>query len=278
VKATIIIPTTGDRGTVLKFAVSSVIAQTETNWELFIIGDGTNPQTDKIAEDLAKKDNRIYFFKFKKDNSRGELHRHKLITTKAKGEIITYLCDRDLYLPNHIELLHQELQQTDFTHSLLSIVKETNELYPLPNFHINHTCSKQRIKESSKADSIPIPLSFVAHRLDSYLKLPHGWRTTPKGIYTDRYMWQQFCIQPWIKTSILYSPTVIYLKRGYHPGLSTPERTKISEQFSNKYLHSNNAQQFQIEFYKALFQREKKLITKVEKYKKRAKSWWKKIF
>ena len=46
-----ILTPTHDRADVLPFAVRSVIAQTETDWELFIVGDGC---THNTAEVVAK--------------------------------------------------------------------------------------------------------------------------------------------------------------------------------------------------------------------------------
>jgi hypothetical protein len=37
-----------------------------------------------------------------------------------------------------------------------------------------------------------LPLSSVGHSLAAYRALLFGWRTTPRGIWTDLYMWQQF--------------------------------------------------------------------------------------
>jgi hypothetical protein len=37
-----------------------------------------------------------------------------------------------------------------------------------------------------------IPLSAAAHRRETYRGLPYGWRSTPAGIPTDHYMWQQW--------------------------------------------------------------------------------------
>ncbi len=44
-----ILTPTYDRADVLPFAVRSVIAQTETDWELFIVGDGCTDNTAKVV-------------------------------------------------------------------------------------------------------------------------------------------------------------------------------------------------------------------------------------
>ena len=40
-------------------------------------------------------------------------------------------------------------------------------------------------------EQISMPLTCCAHTLAFYRRLPHGWRTTPAGSPTDRYMCQQ---------------------------------------------------------------------------------------
>ena len=43
----------------IKEAIESVIAQTYTNWELFVIDDGSTDRTAEIARSYAEKDSRI---------------------------------------------------------------------------------------------------------------------------------------------------------------------------------------------------------------------------
>ena len=46
----------------LEKAVFSIINQTYGNWELLLINDGSTDGSDRLAADLAKKDDRIKFF------------------------------------------------------------------------------------------------------------------------------------------------------------------------------------------------------------------------
>jgi len=275
-KATIILPTTGDRGPVLKYSVASVIQQSEEDWELFIVGDGVNDDTRIVAEELAASDSRIKYFGFPKDSSRGELNRHDLLKNKARGEIVCYLCDRDIWFSNHIELLYRELQSNDIAHSFPVCLKENGQIRLMgsPDMRVSQ---KKRARRAQAVEMVLIPLSIVAHRLDAYLKLPHGWRATPEGLMTDCYMWQQFYACEWIRASMIYVPTVIYLKRGSHPGLSTKERAEESRRFSELYLRDGGVVFYQSLINQASLIKLAKYHKRIANYNKRVKPFWKRL-
>lgn len=240
-KATILLPTTKDRGPILQYSVGSLLKQSEADWELFIIGDGLDLPSTKTAKALAESDPRIRFFPFEKSGSRGEEKRHKLLMQEAVGEIVCYLCDRDLYLPNHIEVMYSLLQNYDIGHSLPTVTLKNGTI------KMNNTVLDQRNveqRELSRFEQVSFGLSIAAHRMDAYKKLPEGWRLTPPGVYTDYYMWEQFLEQDWIRMGISFEPTVIYLPRAGHPGLSTTERVKESELYSRKFCHASGINEF----------------------------------
>ena len=224
----------------MRFSVGSVLQQTESSWELFIVGDGTHDSTKKIASDLAASDNRIFFFDYNKHPRRGEEYRHELLK-KANGEIVCYLCDRDLLLSNHLENMHALLRNVDFGHTF--IVKPS----PAGKFYYQGTMdvSNKAHRDAVVAGQIGIPLSVAGHRLDAYRRLPYGWRTTPDDQPTDRYMWQQFLSEKDISARSLLIPTVIYLRRGKHPGLSSAERLKELKSYFDKYCRPGGAQAYQ---------------------------------
>jgi len=275
-KATIILPTTADRGPVLKYAVESVLQQTEQDWELFIIGDGVNDSTRDFSKSLAESDPRISYFDFPKDGSRGELNRHQLLTNEAKGEVVCYLCDRDLYLENHIELMCRALQSCDIVNSMLTLQRDDGRIKLLRSPEISLT-PEVRARKARDMKMVLIPLSMVAHRLDAYKKLPHGWRITPSGLFTDSYMWQQFYACDWVRVSIIWSPTVVYLKRGNFPGLSSRERAEESRRFSALYIKSGGVSRYQVEVNKSIVAQKISCDERIERYKRRAKPFWKRI-
>lgn len=245
VKVTVILPTTGDRGPILKHSVGSIQKQTETDWELFIVGDGVTEETQTHAEALAASDERIRFFDFPKNNSRGEVNRHKLLTEEARGSIVCYLCDRDLYLSNHLEVMLKTLESCDIAMTLPIICQEDGKFQVKQGRSIAPESETETAYLSTKIGA----LSFTSHRMDAYLKLPFGWRETPKGTPTDQYMWHQFFDQSWVRGSFVHLPTVVYLKRGNYPGLPTNERVALSKEMSEQYCQEDGAERF----YQAVF-------------------------
>lgn len=186
VKATVVIPT-HNHGSTLFASVASVLNQTEKQFEIFIVGDAVTTDTRMVIQQLLETDSRIRFFdNLEKSPRTGEVYRNHALKF-AKGEIICYLCDDDLWMPNHIESMYQILQYADFAHSLPMYLDANNmyRIFPLDlskPFYFNRQLGGQSL----------IALSYAAHTRKSYEKLPYGWRSTPKDVYTDFYMWQQF--------------------------------------------------------------------------------------
>ena len=220
-KATVILPTTGDRAPLLRHSVTSVQRQTVKELELFVIGDGLEEATRSVIRDMAATDPRIHLFDHPKHARRGEVYRHAALA-EASGNIVCYLCDRDLWLPDHVATHYAQLREHDFSTTMHYYVSPEHQLYrmgsPEPWYG--------RVGEHSpaRARSDAYQLTSVAHTLAAYRRLPHGWRTTPEGIYTDRYMWAQFMAVPDLRIYHGYRPTFLYFKRGNYPGWPVAKR------------------------------------------------------
>lgn len=210
VDATVIIPTTADRGALLPYCVGSVQRQTLRNFELFIIGDGVSAATRAVIQELARHDDRIRFFDHPKHPRRGEEYRHQALL-EARGRVVSYLCDRDLWLPQHLQTLASQLQTATLVTTTFYSVMRDGRLY-IP------------FRPTRPVAAAFINLSAVGHTLESYRQLPYGWRTTPVGTPTDGYMWEQMLAEPTCRARVLWSPTLLYFKRGDHPGWNVAQR------------------------------------------------------
>lgn len=210
ITATVIIPTTTDRGPLLPFCVGSVLRQTVTDLELFIIGDGVSEGTRTMVRQLMREDDRIRFFDQPKHARRGEEYRHWALQ-EARGHIVAYLCDRDLWLPHHLQTLSQQLETATLTTTTFYSVREDGRLL-IP------------FRPTQPVTAPFINLSAVGHTLDFYRRLPYGWRTTPAGVPTDRYMWEQMLGQADCRAIPHWAPTLLYFKRGDHPGWTVAQR------------------------------------------------------
>ncbi|MEM9036998.1 MAG: glycosyltransferase [Actinomycetota bacterium] len=226
-RASIVVPTTGDRGPLLPLSVGSALRQSVGDIEVLVIGDGVDDDTAAIVESLVEADERVRFFRFPKDDRRGELNRHEVLTDHAQGRIVTYLCDRDLYLGNHIEAMEQALVEADFGHTLRFRVSVDG------GFTVNNRIDLRLSGERRRSHRSPtlVPLTFAGHTLDAYRRLPFGWRTTPSDRATDRYMFEQFLDQGWVRVGVRSVPTALTFKRGDHPGWSTAQRLEELERW-----------------------------------------------
>ena len=248
--ATVILPTTGDRGPLLPYSVGSILNQTVNDIEIFIMGDGVDDSTREIIYGLIKRDSRVRFFDHPKDISRGEKYRHKALQ-EARGKIVCYLLDRDIMLPFHIENLLKYYDKYNVVTSKIysldideTYIKDKLTGEPDDNFK-NQVMALQDInnmkyspedftkdsynkKKISFKPRIVFPLSSISHSLEFYHSLPHGWRTTPPGYYTDQFMELQlysannsnmyFSIDP---------PSILYFKRENHPGWPVDKRIEL---------------------------------------------------
>lgn len=210
VEATVLLPTTADRGLLLPFCVRSVQQQTLQAFELLIIGDGVDEPTRVVIAELMRADSRIRFFDHPKHPRRGEVYRHEALQ-QARGTFVAYICDRDLWLPNHLDQLAHHLQTATLVTTNYYFVRRNQQLF-LPYLPIEPREAARGI------------LSAAGHRLDFYRNLPYGWRTTPGDRPTDQYMWEQMLAHPDCKVQVVWVPTLLYFKRNNHPGWPTAQR------------------------------------------------------
>lgn len=214
-EATIIIPTTGDRGELLRYSVGSVLNQTVRDLEIRIVGDGVSRAARDAILALKAQDSRIFFHDFPKHERRGEPYRHQVIQ-ESHGRTIFYLCDRDLMLPNHVEMVSGLLRKHDFVCTTFIDVKKNGSL----NIEQWHVVS------FGPGPTVSGNLSCVGHTRAMYDRLEFGWRTTPIDRYTDGYMWEQFAAHPACRAYTAVMPTILYFKRGDHPGDPVEERAR----------------------------------------------------
>jgi glycosyltransferase involved in cell wall biosynthesis len=202
-KATVLIPTF-DHGETLLHAVRSALHQTITEIEVFIVGDGVPPLTRHFIQELIAEDPRVRFFDNDKGPRHGEVHR-AVALQEASGEIVCYLADDDLWLPEHLESMLELLEDADFANSLPLRVEPDGSL---AGWAVN--LAEESDRQLLLGGENRIPLSCSGHTLEAYRRLPYGWQTTPDDVPTDLYMFQQFLAADWLRAVSGSRPTCLH--------------------------------------------------------------------
>lgn len=190
--ATILVPT-HRHVLLLPYALDSALDQEGASVEVLVVGDGVEDPTREVVARYAA-DPRVRFFDFPKGPRRGEAYRHEVLQ-EATGRIVTYLSDDDIFLRDHVATMLQQLDEADFTHSA------TVTLEPQGMIFHPWDCARPEFTWLLRTGRGSVGLTGAAHTLEAYRRLPHGWRTAPDGVPTDRYMWLQWYEQPWFRGS-----------------------------------------------------------------------------
>jgi hypothetical protein len=181
-------PTHGDRPT-LPFAVRSALAQTESDFELIVSGDGASDSTREIVRELAAADERIRFNDFPKGEQRGELNRGRSVAS-SRGKFVAYLPDDDLWMPHHLAVLGEALEEVDFAHTMgISVARDGTAIVDVFDALLFPDATALR------TNAFAIRNCVAGHRRDAYDALPHGWRLSAP-YSADTWMWLQFLDMP----------------------------------------------------------------------------------
>lgn len=88
-------------------AISSVITQTYSIWELIIIDDGSTDTTAKIVNEWLLKDNRIQYY-YQENGKQGKARNFGI--SKSKGVYLAFLDADDIWLSEKLEIQIKEIQ------------------------------------------------------------------------------------------------------------------------------------------------------------------------
>lgn len=227
---TVLIPT-HDHARLIPYAIQSAVRQNFGNIEIFVIGDGAGSQTKEIVESLSRNDRRIRYFDFPKGQRHGELSRHTALQ-EARGKIVAYLSDDDLWLPDHLDNLVAGLADADFAHTLHTAV-QLNGAFSVNAIDLTDYDYPLAMM-TSKTNYFG--LTVVGHTMAAYRALPFGWCPAPDGLWTDLHMWRQFLAQPRLRIRTIPICDSLHLATPMRLHMTTDEREneirEISERLS----------------------------------------------
>lgn len=96
-----IITPTYNCGKFIAETIRSVQAQTYTEWEMIIVDDCSNDDTEKVVAEFQKSDSRIRYLR--NDLNQGAALTRNKALREAKGRWIAFLDSDDLWLPEKLE-------------------------------------------------------------------------------------------------------------------------------------------------------------------------------
>lgn len=215
--ATVIVPT-HVHGPTLYHSVGSALAQTVSDIEVIVVGDGVEDVTRDIVADLQRQDPRVRYLDFPKGPRIGEIHRHTAVES-ARGRIVCYLGDDDLWFPDHLAVMDDVLQgDVGFAHAMPITIQPDGGFIVWPV-----DLTRPFYREGMLAGRPWVGLSFGGHTLEAYRRLPVGWSTTPpRTVAADLFMWQKL-LRSERRVVSGTRPTVLAFPSPLRPGWS-PER------------------------------------------------------
>lgn len=174
----------------IPYSIASVSGQTISDIEILVVGDGADDETRRAVAGMMERDDRIRYFDFPKGERHGEASRHAVLQ-QAKGKNVAYLCDDDLWLPQHLENLERGLRSADFVHTIHVSVLADGSYSPIVAdleksiFSLTMLLSKRNF----------FGPTVVGHSMAAYRALRFGWRPAPQDVPTDLHMWRQFLLR-----------------------------------------------------------------------------------
>ncbi len=205
-------------------AIESALAQTVSEFELFVICDGAPPETIECAHEFARRDPRVKVFAFPKGKRVGEAHLHTALAN-ASGNFVAYLEDDDLWFPTHLEELEKLFLTVDFGHTIHVTGHPDGHVESLPC-----DIGKQDFRQRFLDDLFNrFGKSCCGHRLDAYHRLPEGWAPTPVGMYPDLHMWRKFFCVREFKFGTRMVITAVALSSYLREHMSLEERAREAD-------------------------------------------------
>lgn len=97
-------------------AIASVLSQTYPHWELIVVDDNSNLETQEAIKDLVKKEQRVKLIQSSvRNEERDQTTRYatciNLAIPHITGDLVTYLTDDDIYYPLRFEKMAERFEQ-----------------------------------------------------------------------------------------------------------------------------------------------------------------------
>src|SRR5690606_9075611 len=106
-----VVVATYNRPQTLKYAIESVLWQTYTNFELWVVGDCCTEETEQVVRSFSH-DPRVHWYNLPQNSGYQSKPNNEGIR-RGRGKYIAYLNHDDIWLPNHLQDTVDHLQRTN---------------------------------------------------------------------------------------------------------------------------------------------------------------------
>ena len=184
-------------------ALQSALAQTHPPERVFVVCDGCNDGTQEAARALG--DPRVAVLDKPKAPGAGWLNRNDVLE-QAGTDIVAWLADDDLWLPDHLERLAPlyEARVADLVQSNCVLVEADNSMH---GHGLDWSVARFR-RGALETGRHETPSSAMSHTIELGLRAG-GWRTVDQ--FGDKDFWHRM-LRAGAHTSMLTEPTVLFFR------------------------------------------------------------------
>jgi glycosyltransferase involved in cell wall biosynthesis len=197
---TIVIPTY-NRKELLQKAIASVLSQTYTNWELFIVDDGSVDNTTQLIRSIT--DERITLLELQHAGHIGNLFNTGV--RAGSGEWLAFLASDDIWLPNKLQLQLAALKKTGarWCYGNFELMNEAGQSIP-PKAGKYLPISGWIIKQLLTTEAGVTMCSVMLQR--SLFEDVKGFSTDPRLMYRGDY---ELALRLALKAEVIALPDVL---------------------------------------------------------------------
>ena len=198
---------THNRADVLPFAIGSVLAQSEPDFELLIVADGCTDNTRDVVATFG--DPRIRFFDLPKAPYYGYANRN-VAMREARGRLVAFAAHDDLLLPDHLALLGDLLERDSAAWGYSRPLWVSTDGVIVP-FCTNLDIADERRRFLEVRNTLPAVC--VVHTREAFERAG-GW---PEDVRAgaDWVLWQRMMTLAGVRTAYLPQPTALHFSASW---------------------------------------------------------------
>lgn len=186
--------TSYDRPVFIRDAISSVLNQSYPHWELFIVDDNSNRETQEVINAFASVDSRIQIIQSGvSEQDRRKTTRYATCINMAipnlTGDLVTYLTDDDIYYPLRFEKMVEAFEMNEHIHIVYG-----KQCFAVIVGDQIHKSGIRPLVGITREPVLKIDHNSIMHRTSCFQLVP-GWNDDPSiWAWADAVFFQQLAI------------------------------------------------------------------------------------